>query len=141
MNEAQVLQDFISLLLSKESPTTAELTMSPALKAAAPKGSLGYDMWPLQEPTPTQNRKQELVAKGWRMKGLEDAADSVLKAATHLENEVRKETKYWEEVLSITEKGWSIRRLPNKHSHKPVLGVQYGFAEGLSILTLCLLEY
>ena len=123
-----VALDFISLLVSKDSPNTADITMSPSLKqSGVPKGSLGFDKWPILEPEESEKRKQDLVAKGWRMKGLESAADSVLKAATRLENEVRKETQYWEQVLSITKKGWSVRRLPRE---KHTLGVQFGFSEG-----------
>lgn len=126
-NEAMVALDFISLLVSKDSPNTADITMSPSLKqSGVPKGSLGFDKWPISEPEESEKRKQDLVAKGWRMKGLESAADSVLKAATRLENEVRKETQYWEQVLSIAKKGWSVRRIPRE---KHTLGVQFGFSE------------
>ncbi|OCL03261.1 hypothetical protein AOQ84DRAFT_303135 [Glonium stellatum] len=125
-NEAMVALDFISLLVSKDSPNTADITMSPSLKQSVPKGSLGFDKWPISEPEELEKRKQDLVAKGWRMKGLESAADSVLKAATRLENEVRKETQYWEQVLSIAKKGWSVRRIPRE---KHTLGVQFGFSE------------
>ncbi|OCK82214.1 hypothetical protein K432DRAFT_433628 [Lepidopterella palustris CBS 459.81] len=129
LNETMIALDFISLLLTKDSPHTAETTMSPMLKqSGVPKGSLGFDKWPISEADDEVKRKEELVAKGWRMKGLESAADNILQAATRLETEVRKETKYWEQVLSIAEKGWSVRRI-TRQGHRPTLGVQFGFSE------------
>lgn len=37
-----------------------------------------------------------------------------------------KETTYWDQVLAVKEKGWSLSRLPRE---KHTLGVRYGFAE------------
>ncbi|TKA55647.1 hypothetical protein B0A49_10491, partial [Cryomyces minteri] len=53
-------------------------------------------------------------------------ADSLLQAATRLEKDVRRETNYWQQVMSVSEKGWSVCRLPQeKHN----LGVRFGFSE------------
>lgn len=101
--------------------------MSPALKAAVPPGTLSYDMWPTTEPSGAQRKDEGVVSRGWRMNALNSAADSLLHAATRVEEEVKKETKYWEQVLSISEKGWSVRRL-TRESH--TLEVQFGFSEG-----------
>jgi len=108
-------------------PKKAEISMSPALKAAVTPGTLGYDIWPTTEPSAAQKTDQNVVSKGWRMKSLNSAADSLLQAATRLEKEVKKETKYWEQVLSVSEKGWPVCRL-TRESH--TLGVQFGFSEG-----------
>ncbi len=61
------------------------------------------------------------------MKSLNSAADSLLKSASRLEEEVEKETRYWSRALTVKEKGWSLSRLPRE---KHTLGVRYGFAEG-----------
>jgi mediator of RNA polymerase II transcription subunit 17 len=58
------------------------------------------------------------------MQGLQKSADSLLAAATRLEDNARQETKYWEEILSIAEKGWSVSRI-RQRSH--MLGVHFGF--------------
>ncbi|KAI9700700.1 MAG: RNA polymerase II mediator complex subunit [Candelina mexicana] len=120
--------DFVSLLLSKETPRQAELSMSPYLKQNAPMGSLGMDK--MQEPPPlsdTETRDRDLVARGWKIGGLNSAADSLLQSATKLGQEMEQEARYWEQVLSVSEKGWSICRLPRE---RHTLGVRYGFAEG-----------
>ena len=70
---------------------------------------------------------ENLVTMGWKMESLNGAADSILKSASRLEEEIGKEMRYWEQVLKIKEKGWSLHRLPKE---KHTLGVRYGFAEG-----------
>ena len=61
------------------------------------------------------------------MQSLNNAADSLLKSASRLEEEIGKETKYWNSVLAVKDKGWSLSRLPRE---KHTLGIRYGFAEG-----------
>ncbi|KAK8214507.1 subunit 17 of mediator complex-domain-containing protein [Phyllosticta capitalensis] len=118
--------DFLGLLLSKDSPRGANY-LSPALKTSGvPEGSFSYDKWPLKQPDEREKRQRDLVAKGWTMEGLGSSADSLLQAATRLEKEVRKETQYWSQILSITERGWSLRRFPRERG---TLGVQFGFSE------------
>lgn len=73
--------------------------------------------------------RQELVAKGSRMEALESAVDDILKAAKSFEKEARRETKYWEEIVSISNKGWPIQRLRQNARHVP-FGVRYGLPEG-----------
>lgn len=60
------------------------------------------------------------------MQSLNGAADSLLKSAARLEEEMERETTYWDQVLAVKEKGWSLSRLPRE---KHTLGVRYGFAE------------
>lgn len=74
--------------------------------------------------------KQEIVAKGSRMEALDSAADEILKAAKELEKEVRRETKYWQEIVSVSDKGWPIQRLRQNARHVP-FGVRYGLPEGV----------
>ena len=77
--------------------------------------------------TDAQEHSERLVSVGWKMQSLNSVADSLLNSATRLENEMERETKYWEKVLAVKEHGWSICRLPKE---KHTLGVKYGFNEG-----------
>ena len=88
-----------------------------------PRASLGLVRETvLEQPDPSQlmpddpkrgqmeymQRRKTLVMKGSRMEALDWATDALLKAATDLESSIRKETKYWDEILSISDKGWSL---------------------------------
>ena len=77
-----------------------------------------------------QKKRQDLVAKAARMEALDVATDEILKAAKNLEKEVRRETKYWQEIVSISDKGWPIQRLRQNVRHVP-FGVRYGLPEGM----------
>lgn len=125
-NESSQALDFVSLLLSRHVPAAAQTTLSPFLQKTLPLGSLGGEV--VQEPPILELEKhnQEMVSIGWRMQSLNGAADSLLKSAARLEEEMEKETTYWDQVLAVKEKGWSLSRLPRE---KHVLGVRYGFAE------------
>lgn len=118
--------DFISLLLSKDAPKQAELTMSPHLKQFVKPGTLGMDMWQ-NMPVDQENMDTDnIIARGYRLDSLQTCADSLLSAASRLEKTVQRETRYWENVLSVSERGWSICRMPReKHN----LGVRFGFME------------
>ena len=67
-----------------------------------------------------------LVSTGWKLQALNSAADSMLRSASKLEEEMEKEAKYWDQILKVKEKGWAISRMPNE-SH--TLGVRFGFLE------------
>lgn len=127
-NEALMALDFLSLLLSKDSPKTAELTMSPYLKQYIKPGTLAVDTWHNVQPDKESQKVDDTIAGSWRMQSLQTSAESLLGAATRLEKIVRRETRYWDQVLSVSDKGWSIARLPReKHN----LGVRFGFLEAL----------
>ncbi|KAI4723483.1 hypothetical protein E4T48_00190 [Aureobasidium sp. EXF-10727] len=127
-NEALIALDFVSLLISKDAPKQADLTMSPHLKQFIKPGTLAMDVWQNVPPNTEQEKVDDTIARGWRMQSLQASADSLLGAATRLENDVRRETHYWDQVLSVSDKGWSISRLPReKHN----LGVRFGFLEAL----------
>ncbi|KAH0290697.1 hypothetical protein M436DRAFT_40795 [Aureobasidium namibiae CBS 147.97] len=127
-NEALIALDFVSLLISKDAPKQADLTMSPHLKQFIKPGTLAMDVWHNVPPNKDQEKVDDTIARGWRMQSLQASADSLLGAATRLEKNVRKETHYWEQVLSVSDKGWSVSRLPReKHN----LGVRFGFLEAL----------
>ncbi|KAL8827030.1 MAG: hypothetical protein Q9170_007173 [Blastenia crenularia] len=118
--------DFVSLLLSKHTSKTAEATISPFVKANIPMGSLGAEI--MQEPSKSEAEKtsEGLVSLGWRMQSLSRSADSLLKSASRLEQEVEREARYWQQILAVKESGWSLCRLPGE-GH--TLGVRFGFSE------------
>jgi mediator of RNA polymerase II transcription subunit 17 len=80
-------------------------------------------------------QRQELVARGARMEALDTATDEILKAAKNLEREVRRETKYWQEIVSISDKGWPIQRV-RKNARNVPFAVRYGLPEGTMLQTL-----
>ncbi|GAB1311651.1 RNA polymerase II mediator complex subunit [Madurella fahalii] len=118
--------DFISLLLSKENPAQAVTTFSHGLREMVGVGTLGATM--LQTPTPlTLSRvpDNKMVAIGKRLVDLNKAADTALVASKRLQQEIGSETKYWSEVLSVSQEGWRTFRLP----HEPhTMGVKFGFS-------------
>ncbi len=117
--------DFVSLLLSKETPATAVTTFSPGLRDMVGIGTLGATM--LDAPTTlTQSRvpDNKMVAIGKRLMDLNKAADTALAASKRLQREIGSETKYWSEVLGVSEAGWQTFRLPHE---RHTLAVQFGF--------------
>ncbi|PYH42861.1 mediator of RNA polymerase II transcription subunit 17 [Aspergillus saccharolyticus JOP 1030-1] len=128
--EALFALDFVSLLLSKHTPRQAELSMSAYLKQVAPLGSLNAEI--VNPPPKSEAALQDIktVSRGWRLQNFNAAANKLLKSATRLEAEVASETKYWNEVLAVKDKGWKVCRLPRD---RQALGVQYGFLEATPI--------
>ena len=125
--ESAYALDFVSVLLSKYTPKQAEVSISPFLKQNVPTGSIGTEVVQLSQIPDKQIRDDELVSTGWKLQSLNAVADSLLRSAIKLEKEMSQEAKYWEQVLAVKEKGWSVCRLPRE---KHILGVRYGFAEG-----------
>ncbi|KAJ5640233.1 Mediator complex subunit Med17 [Penicillium longicatenatum] len=128
--EAMFALDFISLLLSKNAPRQAETSMSPYLKQIAPLGSLNTDV--VNPPPKSESATKDIlsVSRGWRIQNFNSASSKLLKAAARLETEVASETRYWNEVLAIKDKGWKVCRLPRE---RQALGVQYGFIEATPV--------
>ncbi|PQE28471.1 hypothetical protein CJF30_00008188 [Rutstroemia sp. NJR-2017a BBW] len=125
-NSAMIALDFVSLLLSKDAPVQASTSMSPALREAAGMGTLGADKTQASRVTDQQKQENKKVAKGWKASNLNKTVDSILASATRLEKEIDAETKYWEQVLAVSESGWAVCRMPQE---KHTLGVRFGFAE------------
>ncbi|GAB7339366.1 hypothetical protein MBLNU457_6007t2 [Dothideomycetes sp. NU457] len=125
-NELGIALDFVSLLVSKDQPRQAELSMSPFLKAQVKSGTLGFDMWQNMKADAQKERTDTKMARGWKVNSLQKSADSLLDAASKLESNVRRETEYWNQVLSVSERGWSVCRMPRERHN---LGVRYGFSE------------
>ncbi|PWY84821.1 hypothetical protein BO70DRAFT_290315 [Aspergillus heteromorphus CBS 117.55] len=122
--------DFVSLLLSKHTPRQAETSMSTFLKQVAPLGSLNSEIVNPPPKPDAVGQDIKAVSRGWRLQNFNAAANKLLKSATRLETEVASESKYWEEVLAVKEKGWKVCRLPRD---RQALGVQYGFMEATPI--------
>ena len=125
-NEALTALDFVSLLVSKDLPHQGNLTMSPFLKAQLKPGTLGLDMWQNMPSDTEREVSDSLLAKGSKMKLLQHSADSLLDAASRLEGTVRRETEYWNQVLTVSERGWPVCRVPRERN---TLGVRFGFSE------------
>jgi mediator of RNA polymerase II transcription subunit 17 len=124
--------DFVSLLISKDQPNQASLSISPFLREHVGMGTLGADKVQASKVTEAQKEDSKRIAKGWKIQNLNKTADSILASATRLEKEIELETAYWKQVLAISENGWAICRLPNE---KHTLGVRFGFSEGKFIFT------
>ncbi|KAI3321434.1 subunit 17 of mediator complex-domain-containing protein [Xylariaceae sp. AK1471] len=123
---AMLALDSISLLLSKESPVQAGSTLSPALRDLVGIGTLGASKHKESNVTEAQVQDDLSVATGWRVMGINNMVDSVLAAAERLEKEIELETKYWADVLAVSDDGWTVCALPQEPH---TLGVRFGFAE------------
>ncbi|KAI1365451.1 subunit 17 of mediator complex-domain-containing protein [Xylaria arbuscula] len=123
---AMLALDSISLLLSKDVPVQAGTTLSPALRDLVGIGTLGASK--LKEPNITEAQIQDdlSVATGWRVMGINSMVDSVLAAAERLEKEIELETKYWADILAVSDDGWTVCALPQEPH---TLGVRFGLAE------------
>lgn len=126
LNETMILLDFTSLLSSKYSKA-AESTMSEDLKSRIPPGTLSVDAWEnMPEDTAQKSIDEIRCLTGVRMKSLTGSADSLLEAATRLETDVKRETRYWQQVLGVQRKGWTIFRESKASRH---FGVQVASIE------------
>lgn len=126
-NESTQALDFISLVLSQHAPHQAQQTLNPFIKNALPLGVLGTDTVQVSQKTEAQKHADSMVAIGWKMQSLDSAADSLLNSAMRLEQEMERETDYWEKILAVKGQGWSVCRLPRERN---TLAVKYGFSEG-----------
>lgn len=122
---AMLSLDFVSLLLTKQDPRALS-TLSPELRELVGIGTLGASK--LNESNITEARRQDdlAVATGWRLMGVNNMVDSVVAAAEKLEKEMQLETKYWADVLTVSEGGWAVCAAPQEPH---TLGVRFGFAE------------
>ncbi|KAI1662891.1 subunit 17 of mediator complex-domain-containing protein [Daldinia decipiens] len=122
---AMLSLDFVSLLLTKQDPRALS-TLSPELRELVGIGTLGASK--LNESNIIEARMQDdlAVATGWRLMGVNNMVDSVVAAAEKLEKEMQLETKYWADVLTVSEGGWAVCAAPQEPH---TLGVRFGFAE------------
>lgn len=118
--------DLVSLLLTKEDAAQASMTLSPALQELVGVGVLDADKLAKSNITEVRVQDHKTIATGWKFADIDKTVDSVLTAASRLQKEITVETKYWADVLAVSEKGWSITHVPNEPG---TLGVRYGFSE------------
>ncbi|KYK57943.1 RNA polymerase II mediator complex component SRB4 [Drechmeria coniospora] len=125
-NTAMLTLDTLSLLLSKQNPTHAGLTLSQQLRDMVGIGTLGADK--LGEPTVNEARTKEQaeVAIGWTLMEIDKARNAAREATAFLDREVAAESKYWEDVLAVKQAGWSVCKVPKERN---TLGVRFGFSE------------
>lgn len=117
--------DIISLLLTKEDAAQAS-TVSPMLQQLVGVGVLGADKLAKSNITETRLQDHKTVVTGWRFADIDRTVDSLLTSASRLQKEMAVEARYWAQVLAVSDKGWTITRLPNEPQS---LGVRYGFSE------------
>ncbi|KAF2712445.1 hypothetical protein K504DRAFT_464539 [Pleomassaria siparia CBS 279.74] len=130
--------DLVAQLLSTDTARNLDASFTKGYKSMeVPKGSFGLHREPPpdtlderdeQERRQEKEKKQQLVARGSRMEALEWSTNCFLKAASQLEGEVRRESTYWNEVISISEKGWPLQRFRREARNSP-FAVRYGFPE------------
>ncbi|KAL7948398.1 subunit 17 of mediator complex domain-containing protein [Trichoderma barbatum] len=125
-NIALLTLDSMSLLLSKQNPTQAGLTLSQQLRDMVGIGTLGADRLNDSNSTPAKTKDQEAVAMGWTIMEINKTRDSAEEAAAFLEREITAESKYWEDIISVRKAGWSVCKVPQE---RHTLGVRFGFSE------------
>lgn len=123
--DAMLMLDYLSLLVSQHQPEMGTATMSPALKQVVKPGTLGWDRV-TRKIDPKAYTVDDKVTRSWKRAGLESAASALLDASKTLVTRIEKEQKYWEQVKAIRDEGWTVVRHPKE---KNVLAVRYGFAE------------
>ncbi|KAF4973474.1 hypothetical protein FSARC_242 [Fusarium sarcochroum] len=125
-NTALLTLDFLSLLISKQNPTQAGVTLSQGLRDMVGIGTMGADKLDHSPLTPAKVQEQESIALGWTLIHTNKARDAAEAASSFLQKEITAEGKYWEEVVAVQKSGWSISRVPQE---RHTLGVRFGFSE------------
>ncbi|KAF2115755.1 subunit 17 of mediator complex-domain-containing protein [Lophiotrema nucula] len=135
--------DLVALVLSRDPTKKLDSAFSPNFKQQlVPRGTFGLDKGIYSTPgqpvnqdkdkdkdEPTAEEKKAMIAaQGSRMIALDWSVDSILNAANEMKKEVRKENKYWEEILSVSRQGWPLQRLRKDARYSP-FAVRYGFPE------------
>jgi mediator of RNA polymerase II transcription subunit 17, fungi type len=126
-NAAMLTMDSLSLLLSKQNPTTAGVTLSQHLRDLVGIGTMGADRLESSNLTPDKVRDRDSIATGWTLLEINQTRDAADEAARFLRKEIRAEGRYWEEVMTVHKEGWSICKMPQE---RHTLGVRFGFSEG-----------
>ena len=103
------------------------MSMSPFLTKHVPPATLAIDKWENADSAVNSTPKQENVAQGWTSKSLDITATSLDRASSRLRHQVDKESLYWNQILAISQEGWSITRA-TRGSH--LLQVRFSLAEG-----------
>jgi mediator of RNA polymerase II transcription subunit 17 len=118
--------NLVSLLLAKDKTSPALNTCDPFLKDLDLAGTLGMLKIDVAQLPAVQQQDNKKIARGWKIQNLNKSVDSILASATRLEKEIEVETKYWQQVLAISEKGWAVCKVPGD---RHILAVTFGFSE------------
>lgn len=127
-NVALLTLDFISLLLSKQNPTQAGVTLSQQLRDMVGIGTVGADKLDDSNITDEKTRDQENTAMGWMIEEIKKTQSSTIAASAFLDRELTAEGKFWEEIMAVQKSGWAICKVPRE---RQTLGVRFGFSEGM----------
>ncbi|RGP70166.1 calcium channel yvc1 [Fusarium longipes] len=127
-NTALLTLDFLSLLISKQNPTQAGVTLSQGLRDMVGIGTIGADKLDNSPVTFAKAQEQENIALGFTLMQTNKVRDAAEAASSFLQKEVTAEGKYWEDIVAVQKSGWSITRVP---SERHTLGVRFGFSEGM----------
>lgn len=127
-NEAALGLDFVSLLVSSVRPQQGASTMSPALKAQIPMGTLSADSLGESAQVKELNRDS---APGWKVMAFDDTADVLAKARIRLMEEVKSEDAFWNESLDLIEAGEVLTRRTARHRKNlgGALDIKYGYGD------------
>lgn len=121
--------DFVSLLLSKEIPVQANVTLSPALREMVGIGTLGATNLSASNVTKAREpriEEYEAISTGRKLLDIGKTADSLLSASARLQREISLETKYWADLRVVSDSGWFV----SWHPHEPhTMAVKFGFSE------------
>ncbi|KOS20713.1 Mediator of RNA polymerase II transcription subunit 17 [Escovopsis weberi] len=124
-NIALLTLDSMSLLLSKQNPTQAGMTLSQQLRDLVGIGTMGMDkLHDSNNSTLAKAQDRETIAMGWTLMETNKTRDAAQQAAAFLDKEVQAEAAYWEDIISVHKAGWSVFKL-DRHT----LGVKFGFSE------------
>ncbi|CAM1501804.1 Fc.00g037880.m01.CDS01 [Cosmosporella sp. VM-42] len=125
-NTAMLTLDFLSLLISKQNPAQASVTLSQQLREMTGIGTIGADRLDDTNVTPDKVRDQEATAVGWTLMEINKTRDAAEKASTFLQRELTAEGRYWGEVMAVQGSRWSVCRAPRE---RHTLAVRFGFSE------------
>ena len=120
--------DSLSLLLSKQNPTTASATLSQELRDMVGIGTIGVDKLHETLKSTEMKKNQENVAMGWTLMEINKIKEASEEASKFLQKEMDLENTYWEDVIKVQESGWSICKMPQDRSS---LAVRFGFSESI----------
>ncbi|CEI60722.1 unnamed protein product [Fusarium venenatum] len=130
-NTALLTLDFLSLLISKQNPTQAGITLSQGLRDMVGIGTIGADKLDNSPITLAKAQEQENIALGFTLMQTNKVRDAAEAASSVLQKQVTAEGKYWEDIVAVQKSGWSITRVPME---RHTLGVRFGFSEGKNSL-------
>lgn len=89
-------------------------------------GTLGATKLATSNLSEARLQDNKIVSTGWKFTDIDRTVNSVLTSASRLQKEISLETKYWAEVLAVSDSGWAVSRVPHE---RHTLGVRYGFSE------------